>query len=75
MVILTRKKYNELICKVGVLEAQNGKLWDSIKAINKKVNKIKKDEKTEKEENDKINDWLKDSRIDEVQDFLHKGGK
>ena len=75
MVILTRKKYEELLCKVEVVQAENKKLWDSIKAINKKVNKIKKDEKTEKEENDKINDWLTDSRIDEVQEFLHKGGK
>lgn len=64
-----KKKSNENI------EKQITMIFNSLKAINKKVNKhIKSDEKT-KEENDKVKDWLQDERVDGIQDFLNKGVK
>lgn len=50
-------------------------LFNALRAINKKVNTHIKGEKNKKEEDDKVQDWLKDDRIDEVQDFLNKGVK
>ena len=50
-------------------------LFNALRAINNKVNSHIKGEERNKEEDDKIQGWLKDDRIDEVQDFLHKGVK
>ncbi len=50
-------------------------LFNALRAINKKVNTHIKGENDKKEEDDKVQDWLKDDRIDEVQDFLNKGVK
>ena len=50
-------------------------LFNALRAINKKVNTHIEGEKDKKEEDDKVQDWLKDDRIDEVQDFLNKGVK
>jgi L-fucose isomerase-like protein len=50
-------------------------LFSALKAINMKVNRHIKGEERKKEEDDKIQGWLKDDRVDEIQDFLHKGVK
>ena len=50
-------------------------IFNSLRGLNKKINKHIKGEETKKEEDDKVQDWLKDDRIDEVQDFLNKGVK
>ena len=50
-------------------------LFNALRAINKKINTHIKGENDKKEEDDKVQDWLKDDRIDEVQDFLNKGVK
>ena len=49
--------------------------FNALKAINTKVNSHIKGEERKKEEDDKVQDWLKDDRVDEIQDFLHKGVK
>ena len=49
-------------------------LFNALRAINTKVNSHIKGEERKKEE-DKVQDWLKDDRVDEIQDFLHKGVK
>lgn len=50
-------------------------LFNALRAINEKVNSHIKGEERKKEEDDKVQDWLKDDRVDEIQDFLHKGVK
>lgn len=50
-------------------------LFNALRAINTKVNSHIKGEERKKEEDDKVQDWLKDDRVDEIQDFLHKGVK
>lgn len=50
-------------------------LFNALRVINKKVNSHIKGEERKKEEDDKIQGWLKDDRVDEIQDFLHKGVK
>ncbi len=50
-------------------------LFNALRAINKKVNSHIKGEERKKEEDDKVQDWLQDDRVDEIQDFLHKGVK
>ena len=50
-------------------------LFNALRAINKKINTHIKGEKDNKEEDDRVQNWLKDDRIDEVQDFLNKGVK
>ena len=56
-------------------EKQITMLFNALRAINKKVNSHIKGEKRKKEEDDKVQDWLQDDRVDEIQDFLHKGVK
>lgn len=50
-------------------------LFNALRAINTKVNSHIKGEERKKEEDDIVQDWLKDDRVDEIQDFLHKGVK
>ena len=50
-------------------------LFNALRAINKKINTHIKGEKDKNEEDDRVQNWLKDDRIDEVQDFLNKGVK
>ena len=50
-------------------------LFNALRAINTKVNSHIKGEERKKEEDDKVQAWLKDDRVDEIQDFLHKGVK
>ncbi|MBQ7976975.1 MAG: hypothetical protein IJ301_00025 [Clostridia bacterium] len=73
------KENNELKAEKEVREKATEKqitmLFNALRAINKKVNTHIKGEKDEKEEDDKVQNWLKDDRIDEVQDFLNKGVK
>lgn len=47
----------------------------SLVAINKKLVSHIKGEKDKTEEDKNIENWLRDDRIDEIQDFLHKGVK
>ena len=56
-------------------EKQITMLFNALRAINTKVNSHIKGEERKKEEDDKVQDWLKDDRVDEIQDFLHKGVK
>lgn len=70
--MVTRKK---LIERIEKLEEQNELLLNSIKALNKKINAHIKGEQQAKEEKDKISEWLTDDRVEEVQNFLHKGVK
>lgn len=72
----------KLLKRVGELEKENkeikefcGRLLNSIKSINKRLNSHIKNEKINGEEETTINDWLSDDRVDEIQDFLHKGVK
>lgn len=50
-------------------------LFNALSAINKKVNSHIKGEESKNKEDDKVRDWLQDDRVDEIQDFLHKGVK
>lgn len=50
-------------------------LFNALRAINNKVNSHIKGEERKKEEDDKVKDWLQDDRVDDIQDFLHKGVK
>lgn len=70
------KKQIELL-EIAQASMQNkyNLLLNSLKAMNKKLNTHIKGEKAEQEEDSKVNDWLTDDRIDEIQDFLHKGVK
>lgn len=70
--MVTRK---ELIERIEKLEEEKVLLFNAVKALNKKINKHIKGEQADKQETDKINDWLKDDRVDEIQDYLHKGVK
>ena len=70
--MVTRK---ELIARIEKLEEEKELLFNAVKALNKKVNKHVKGVQANKQETDKINDWLKDDRVDEIQDYLHKGVK
>ena len=73
------KENNELKAEKEAREKATDKqitmLFNALRAINKKVNTHIKGEKDKKEEDDKVQGWLKDDRIDEVQDFLNKGVK
>ena len=73
------KENNELKAEKKASEKITDKqitmLFNAVKAINKKINKYIKDENNKQENNDKVQEWLKDDRIDEVQDFLNKGIK
>ena len=55
------------------LELKYDRLLKSQVALNKKINAVSKNEV--KEENDKINEWLTDDRVEDIQSFLHKGVK
>lgn len=50
-------------------------LFNALRAINKKVNSHIKGEESKNKEDDKVQNWLQDDRVDEIQDFLHKGVK
>lgn len=50
-------------------------LFNALRAINTKVNSHIKGEESKNKEDDKVRDWLQDDRVDEIQDFLHKGVK
>ncbi len=65
----------ELIARIEKLEEEKKLLFNAIKALNTKVNKHIKGEQSDNQESDKINDWLTDDRVDEIQHFLHKGVK
>ena len=56
-------------------ENQIAMLFNALRAINKKVNTHIKGEESKKKEDDNVLKWLQDDRVDEVQDFLHKGVK
>lgn len=43
--------------------------------LNTKITKHMKNENEANEEVDLINEWLKDERIDDVQEFINKGNK
>lgn len=53
------------------------KLEERLLFTNKRIDNlfIKVEKENQKEEQDKIEDWLTDDRVDEVQSFLHKGVK
>lgn len=65
----------ELIARIEKLEEEKELLFNAIKALNKKVNKHIKGEQADNQESNKIDDWLTDDRVDEIQHFLHKGVK
>lgn len=69
-------KKKDLIARIEKLEKENVKyhafLFNSIQAINKKINNHLK---SEKKENDKINEWLGHEGIEEIQGFINKGVK
>ena len=73
------KENNELKAEKEARERVTDKqitmLFNALKAINKKINTHIKGENNKIEEDDKVQEWLKDDRIDEVQDFLNKGVK
>ena len=72
----------KLLKRVEELEKENkaikeyfGRMLNSLKSINKRLNSHVKNEKANAEEETTIKDWLSDERLDEIQDFLHKGVK
>ena len=75
--MVTRKELLERIEKLEneTIKKSNIFLMNAIKSLNKKLNSHIKGEKTEKEQTDKINEWLKHDGIDEVQELLNKGVK
>ena len=46
-----------------------------MQGLNSKIARHIKEEKQAEEETDKIAEWLKDERIDDVQEFINKGNK
>ena len=64
-----------LLARISELAEKNEILFNAIKTINKKVNKHIKGEENEKEQQDVINEWLSDERVDNVQKFINKGVK
>ena len=63
----------ELRASLYEFEIKYDRLLKSQVALNKKINAVSKNEV--KEENDKINEWLTDDRVEDIQSFLHKGVK
>lgn len=49
-------------------------LFNALRSLNKKVNTHIKDEKEVYEEKDKVDEWLRDERVDEIQPFINKRG-
>ena len=54
---------------------QEEKVFKFLKGINEKLTKHIKEENEGNEELDRIAEWLKDERIDDVQMFINKGDK
>jgi hypothetical protein len=54
-------------------DKRTSQTFNALVALNKKINAVSKNEG--KEENDKINEWLTDDRVEEIQPYLHKGVK
>lgn len=80
--VISKKSYNELLAKIeGIenevedLKEERDKVIKCLKCLNKKITKHIKEEKQAEEETDKIAEWLKDERIDDVQEFINKGNK
>lgn len=74
--MVTRK---ELLKRIEHLEKENielkKKVFKSLLALNKKITTHIKGEVSSKPEEDKVQDWLTDDRVDGIQDFLNKGVK
>ncbi len=66
----------QLQARIETLEKEKTLLWNTVISLNKRVVKLEK-EVFNKEDNktDIINESLKDDRIDNAQEFLHKGAK
>lgn len=80
--VIRKKSYNELLAKIEGLEnevkdlkEEREKVFKCLKGLNEKITKHIKNENEANEEVDRINDWLSDERIDEVQSFIKKGNK
>lgn len=61
--------------EIKTLSSKYDRILQSLVAINKKLVSHIKGEKDKTEEDKNIENWLRDDRIDEIQDFLHKGVK
>ncbi len=57
------------------LKAEIDLLKKCMRGINDKISRHIKEENQADEETDKIAEWLKDERIDDIQQFINKGNK
>ena len=66
----------QLQVRVETLEKEKTLLWNTVISLNKRVVKLEKEVfNKEDDKTDIINESLKDDRIDNAQEFLHKGAK
>ena len=69
------KRIEDLEKTVEVLSNGYKPFFNAVIALNKKVVKILTKEGVNKTEIEKVSEWLKDDRIEEIQDYLNKGAK
>ena len=66
----------QLQARIETLEKEKTFLWKTVISLNKRVVKLEKEVfNKEDDKTDIINESLKDDRIDNAQEFLHKGAK
>ena len=66
----------QLQARIETLEKEKTLLWNTVISLNKRVVKLEKEVfNKEDDKTDIINESLKDDRIDNAQEFLHKGAK
>lgn len=66
----------QLQARIETLEKEKTLLWNTVISLNKRVVKLEKEVfNKEEDKTDIINESLKDDRIDNAQEFLHKGAK
>lgn len=65
----------QLKAEIDNLKGELELMKKCLQGLNTKIARHIKEEKQAEEETDKIAEWLKDERIDDVQEFINKGNK
>lgn len=74
--MVTKIKLLEKIASLEKKQQEDKEMFlKAIKVMNEKITRLQKGEKAKEQEQDLINDWLTDPRVDEVQSFINKGVK